>query len=317
MKNAIRVLAIVALTAAIGFSMTGCSNPSNSPTNNSPDPKEEYSKLKEGLKNVTNDPPSNDKLTEVGIDETKFNSIISGDNCLGWEEGSIIIYWEGQDETKYNAMIGNFPTSDGWTQAGNYEDSERGIYSTRLKKDTNYATIDFLSDNLSKPLSGYYKGINMEFPAGFMRVEIGQPKQSSIGYYDYDAYWSIEPTFGKLTITNLNSYNNQYIRVWDKDGGDLWIGDNITIEKTDKEIATGPTSGKITSGKVELKVWQNTYGRGIARSFNYSGNDKLSFNIAIFEDGNLNWKYGTIEDVQFTNGVATYSSQIVVKGSWE
>jgi len=303
MKNIFKHLSIIALVALIGFSMVSCPTSGPSGTNNNTNPVSVDEVL--GNLNSPSSPPSESVLQSLGItDQTQFNTISA--DCLGWETGSIIIYWKDRTKEQYEKKIAEFTKDNVWTQAGNeYVDPDGAIHSTRLTKDTNSVTVDYLD----KEISGTLKSTYVTLPKGFMRVVIGEPKNGSFG--GGSKFNIIEPTFGKLTITGLDSYNGKYVSVG---GGDddksLVCYDGLSFKTVGNSTTFTYIYGKIINNSVVVKVWGLQKGTSIFS--NYIGNDKIKLYVSISETASPNGgspiASGEVENVQFTNGVATVTN---------
>jgi len=99
-------------------------------------------------------------------------------------------------------------------------------------------------------------------------------------YYGVGAqlFFKVEPTSGSLTINGLDTYNGSYLVAFAKDSTDtsaeyLYAAANISDRSTG---ANTVTSGQISSGSVELKVWKTTtIGQGYKLG-NFNGTGEIS-----------------------------------------
>jgi len=102
-------------------------------------------------------------------------------------------------------------------------------------------------------------------------------------------------TSGRLTITNLTSYNNWKIISM----GNAASGLVLTAENNSDEWARPTVSG----GSVTVYVWKS--GGSPSSKKSYSGNDQnVVFNITLSQGDSINYKDGTVT-VTFTNGVGS------------
>ena len=117
------------------------------------------------------------------------------------------------------------------------------------------------------------------FSAGL--CTIGQGQWDLVGGVD-DFTYTVNDTNGKLTITGLNNYKDQYVFA----DANNWVDEYTPFTSlliADDVYASGLiTLGKIdNSGEVTLKVWTETGSEPIILD-NYAGNDAVGFCIYIF-----------------------------------
>jgi len=110
--------------------------------------------------------------------------------------------------------------------------------------------------------------------------------------------YTIEDTNGRLTITGLSSYNDQYVQAMNESNR---LGACASLTNSGEDVT--PKWGLVADGKVTLKVWVNADNK----AGKYQGSDSnVEFDVYISpnELGDGGATVGTVT-VTFTSGIGT------------